>query len=458
MTQYDVIIAGAGFAGLVAARAAAESGAHTLVLEAAERPGGSAAISAGAIWAPETTEKLTAYVPDGDAALQRAFCENFEEALSWLSRTGLPLSGYDTVGGVGRGRAMDIGAAGDRHEFMALMAQQVHEAGATILYGTPLVSAAHTHTGAGIEVQFGGAPRKAHTRALIVATGGFQSNPELRDRYIGQGAGETLVVRSAPRMDGVGLTAALSLGADVSRNMDCFYGHTMPDVEVAPAEMQPLTPYFARQCVFLNRDGLRFIDESAGLLEELNPQLGWRQPGGVYWLVFDARIYREHGINQRVTASVPTQDRLARWREIGAPIIETPTLEALVQELSAREGVDAAAAVHSLGAYNASCESGDFSPGRIRDRLPLAEAPFYAVRARAGITCTCGGVRIDASGRALDSDGDPVPGLYAAGVDAGGVFGRTYGGFLGWALVSGYLAGRAAVAGNGVRAMAAVEV
>lgn len=441
MTQYDVIVAGAGFAGLVAARAAAERGSRTLVLEAADGPGGSAAISAGAIWAPETTDKLSAYVPDGDAGLQRAFCEKFEEALSWLAGVGLPFSGQDTVGGVGRGRAMDIGSAGDRHEFMALMARRVEESGATILYRSPLTSA--LRIAGGIELHIGGtAPQKVTTRALVVATGGFQCNPKLRDLYIGPGAGEALVVRSAPHMNGSGLTAALALGADVSRNMDRFYGHTMPDVEVAPAEMQPLTPYFARQCVFLNRDGLRFIDESAGLLEELNPQEGWRQPGGRYWLVFDAHIYREHGINQRVTASVPTHDRLARWREIGAPVIEAPTLDQLAKRLADQEGVNAPAALRTLHDYNEACRSGQFSPPRIRDRLPLTEAPFFAVRARAGITCTSGGVRIDPRGRALDRQGIPVPGLYAAGVDAGGVFGRTYGGFLGWALVSGYLAGR----------------
>jgi predicted oxidoreductase len=68
------------------------------------------------------------------------------------------------------------------------------------------------------------------------------------------------------------------------------------------------------------------------------------------------------------------------------------------------------------------------------------------LRCVAGITATCGGIAVDDHGRVLDERRQPLPRLYAAGVDAGGVYGKTYGGFLAWALVSGRRAGRSAAA------------
>jgi predicted oxidoreductase len=76
----------------------------------------------------------------------------------------------------------------------------------------------------------------------------------------------------------------------------------------------------------------------------------------------------------------------------------------------------------------------------------VEKAPLYAVRCVPGITCTTGGVCVDGRGRVLDRENRPIPGLFAAGVDAGGVFGRHYAGFLGWALVSGRLCGSSAAA------------
>jgi 3-oxosteroid 1-dehydrogenase len=78
---WDLVIAGAGFSGLVAGIVAAEAGMRTLILETAAAPGGSAAISAGIIWAP-APDALARYVPDGDPALQRAYCDTFLERLA----------------------------------------------------------------------------------------------------------------------------------------------------------------------------------------------------------------------------------------------------------------------------------------------------------------------------------------------------------------------------------------
>lgn len=440
--EWDIVIAGAGFSGLVAANIVADGGLKALVLEAGSGPGGCAGISAGIVWAPLSSEELAAYVPDGDAALQVAYCKYFDEAVSWLRSCGLPISDSEALGSLGKGVVMQVGRSGDRGQFMWLMASRAEAYGATIQYRSPLMGASARADGYCVAIG-GSHPATVQCRALLFATGGFQGNRELLDRFVGAGAGDSLFLRSLPECTGAGLTAALSLGAATSRNMHNLYGHTMPDAAVSADDMQPLTAYLAFHSVILNREGIRFVDETEGHLEETTLESGWRQPGGFYFLIFDSKAYREHGVDTGISSALPKIDRMRRWREIGASVLQGDSLEALLAELDRHEHVNPERALKTLASFNEACLNGTtqaLDPPRTRNPSALLEPPFFAVRARGGVTATCGGIRVDASGHVLGDSQDALPGLYAAGVDAGGVFGRTYGGLLGWSLVSGYLA------------------
>ena len=148
------------------------------------------------------------------------------------------------------------------------------------------------------------------------------------------------------------------------------------------------------------------------------------------------------GIDNGTSARLPPFDWLARARAHGAPIHEASTLRSIVDALEA-DGVDRAV-THEIEAFNAACRGHrPFAVARATNHTALETAPFYALRCKPAITATCGGIAVDAQLRVLDAAGRPLPNLYAAGVDAGGVFGRTYGGFLSWALVSGRRAGAA---------------
>jgi predicted oxidoreductase len=113
----------------------------------------------------------------------------------------------------------------------------------------------------------------------------------------------------------------------------------------------------------------------------------------------------------------------------------------------AAQGV-AAAVGDEIRRYNDACRAGTTSDLAVPKRgnaLAIEGSPLYALRCVAGITATCGGLAIDPQGRVLDDAKRPLPGLYAAGVDAGGVFGKTYGGFLSWSAISGRIAGEQAM-------------
>jgi succinate dehydrogenase/fumarate reductase flavoprotein subunit len=100
--------------------------------------------------------------------------------------------------------------------------------------------------------------------------------------------------------------------------------------------------------------------------------------------------------------------------------------------------------------FNAAVRAGaTTAPGRLLDRRPLDEPPFYVLEAAPAITFTFGGLLIDTEARVRsDTDGaGPVPGLLAAGADAGGLYRRAYAGGLAPALVFGLAAARTALAG-----------
>jgi succinate dehydrogenase/fumarate reductase flavoprotein subunit len=336
---------------------------------------------------------------------------------------------------------MGLGAPGNRAPFLNALADRARAAGAEIACDAPVAALARSGDGFVVEA----AGRRVAARAVVIATGGFQANRDLLARYMGDAAARQLRIRSRPEQTGDGLALALANGAAGSRNMDAFYGHTMVDCAIAPDMFQRFTPYFARAALLINRDGRRFVDESETFLEEGNPQAACRERGGVFYVVFDRRMYEVDAERAR-RYPTPPEDWLALAERHEAPLWRADTVEGLIAML-ADEGVPAVALSSEIAAYNDASRAGRagaLSPPRRDFASPLERRPFVAARCVAGITATAGGIAVDDRLRVLDGAGRPLAGLFAAGVDAGGVYGRHYGGFLGWSLVSGRRAGAAA--------------
>jgi succinate dehydrogenase/fumarate reductase flavoprotein subunit len=435
----DVAIIGGGLAGLVAALSAARQGRRVALFEASARPGGNARIAAGVFIASDDLAALRAYVPDGDPALQALFVEGYPEAMAFLEREGLPLGALERAPGARVLRAMGVGQPGRRDAFVDALIERVRAAGVQIIESCPVRSIEPVAGGYCIGLKSADEVRAAH---VVIATGGFAASPDLLAAFMGPGAVH-LRRRSLDGAAGDGLRLARSLGAALRGDMAAYYGHTMADCPLGVDQWQPLTPYFARLGILVDRRGRRFTDESASFLEESNPQAATRAGIDRYWMIVDERIRTgdavEVGIAQRA-------DWLQAARSAGVPLVVADSLEALAAQLAA-DGVDADALVAEIARFNAAVRAGvgaTLVPPRQAAATPLERAPFYAMRAVAGITATCGGIAVDAECRVIASNGLPLAGLYAAGVDAGGVFGRTYAGFLSWCAVSGRRAGLSA--------------
>lgn len=439
----DVVVCGAGMAGLCAAVSAASAGARVLVVEKGPAPGGSMRMSGGTVWTAPSMAVMERYVPAGDRARQRALVEGIEPGLEWLRSLGV-----DT--GTPFGSDRQVGVELDVNALTERMAGRLEESGGSIAVSTALESLERDDGGRVSAVHVRDADGRAsrvEAGAVILATGGFQGNHELLARYISRYA-DSLLRRANPWSTGDGFLAAQAIGARTSPSLSTFYGHTMPAPPADPPadRWTKVTQYATQDMILVNVHGERFMDESLSLADERAPAEIVVQPDGRAFVVLDERIYADRPLDGRSRAAAkPNFDNAVA---AGGPAVTASTLEELADGMAAW-GVSRRGLLATLTEFTEAVESGRGSELRVpRTGSPfgLVEAPFRALAVRAGITFTLGGIDVDADLRVLDRAGRPIAGLWAAGADAGGTYRSGYMGGLVLGLVQGRAAGAAAAA------------
>ncbi len=429
-------------AGLSAGAWAAQHGARVTLVEKAAQVGGTAAL-AGFVWTAGSYEALREAIPDGDPELARRLVEGIGPALDWIGSLGVTLGPEVSILRYGRGRQVDMASYLRTGEAMIRKAP----GGRVLLGATPerlLTSGGGRVSGAEVALAEGGVERIA-ADAVLLATGGFQNDPVLTSLLIHPNS-YLILRRSNPVSAGGGLRLGLAVGAAFGKDRAGFYGHLVsyPTTAWEPSLFVALTLYHSEHGVLLNRAGRRFIDET--LSDHLSAQAVLEQPDGRALLVTDERVRRDHILGSYVEGIEPV-DKLALVRKYGGRIAVAEDLEELAY-LPEEWGYDGQAVLSTVLAFNetAAARPVDLDPPRAHDSAPLSEPPYYVVEAQPAITFTLGGLLIDAEARVLDTQGSPIPGLYAAGGDSGGVFAaRGYAGGLALGLVFGLQAARSVV-------------
>ncbi len=462
-----IIVCGGGLAGLVAGITALQAGVPVTLFEKAPEPGGNAAISGGVIWALNEYERIRADIPDGDPVLQWLVYENVDAALGWLESQGAKLSAYEERRELGR-RERRMAPT----QAIAALVARFEQLGGVLRTGCALESLI-TEGGAvcGARIVNGEVTHDEPAGAVIIATGGFQGNPELLARYVVRDP-DQLYLRGNPWSTGDGLLAAMQVGASASGGLDTFYGHALaaPPARFSKLEFRDYTQWYGQQSVAVNLRGERFADESDGSSEHaLNQRLA-RQPQGRGFYIVDQDQYESPAVRGK---ELLTRVIIERARAANAPLVVAGSLEELCRGL-AMHGVPPARLLQTLTEYQRLTGSGaadELVPPRKANRIGLSRPPFYAVGVRASITFTMGGLRIDECARVLRRAGSSSPladlpperltatlqsgvlaigpdyrqsairGLYAAGTDAGNICHFGYMGGLGPALVTGRTAG-----------------
>ncbi|MBX3054393.1 MAG: FAD-dependent oxidoreductase [Caldilineaceae bacterium] len=444
MQPTKIVVAGAGMAGLVAAVQAQERGADVVLLEKGPQPGGSLALSGGTLWCPRTVEDLRRLVPRGHGELGRILVEDFPAGVQWLRDRGTNLALLEGL----PDRKVYIMEPGPG-AFIGQMVERFQSGGGTLLVDTAATALLSNDAGqvSGISVRTGDGPlQNIACDRVILATGGFQANPEMMARYFGRWS-DRLILRSNPHSTGDGWQMAQLLHAGPSQAMGSFYGHLLPapPAQVPTHDFIAYTQYHSAQGVLVNSQGERFTDESLG--DETNAQVVARQPQALAFLIFDDFVYRTFAVRAE-GGGARASDTFFESKELGAPAGTAPNLEELAEAMQ-MWGLHAPTLLATLRSYNQAVAQGSgarLAAPRRQNANPVLTPPFYALGVTPGVTFTLGGLSINHNAQVLDRSGHAIPGLYAAGADAGGIHNEQYAGGLCLGLVFGRRAGQHAAA------------
>jgi succinate dehydrogenase/fumarate reductase flavoprotein subunit len=442
----DLLVVGGGMAGLTAAAAAATRGARVMVVEKGDHVGGSA-VHAGFAWTAPSVEVLREQNPGGDPDLGAALVTGFPGGVEWIRSLGVDCRPPVTILRFGRGHQFDTG-----HYLARCERRVVERDGAVLTRAQP--TSLHVTGGAvtGADVRLpDGSVRRVAARWTLLATGGYQADPDLRADLIHPNARD-LALRGNPWSSGDGLRLGRSAGAAFGAEGAGFYGHLVPaGVPLSdPSLFVDLALYYSEHALLFNLAGERFVDETAG--DHLTTIALVAQPEARGLLVADAAAHR-NWITQSYVEGAVARDTFALASRRGARCAIAGSLDEF-DEMPPEWGYPGARIRAAIEELNAALErGGDVSPDRRHDRTPLREGPFYVVEAAPAITFTFGGLLVDADARVRSQvrsqdggtvDGGTVPGLLAAGADAGGLYDGAYAGGLAAALVFGLAAARTA--------------
>jgi succinate dehydrogenase/fumarate reductase flavoprotein subunit len=423
--QTDLLILGAGMAGLTAGAYAASHGADVMVAERGPDIGGNAAHAMGKVWTARTLESLRDEDPGGDDDLHRALFETYPELLEWIRGTGVWVS--DPVDVLhGRGFLIDILG------YLGKCRTIIESSGGWVVPDAE-TTRLEVEDGcvAGAWLRSGDDPDEQLIRApvTLLATGGFQANLDLRRKLMGAHS-DGLLLRASPYSRGDGLRLGLAAGGELTGKTTAYYGHLIsePATTFGPGEFLRLSMKFSPHCLMLNLDGRRFTDESKA--DHYNAQAAGEQREGRALLVFDDAVY---SANKEVIAEAV---------DAGAHAASAKSVSDLFAQ-AAEWGYDPAGAERTVLGYNeALARGGPDDVPRSSRRSPLdVDGPLHAIEVRSGVTFTNAGLKADADGQVRRGDGF-VPGLLVAGADLGGIYAGGYSGGLALAGVFGYRAAR----------------
>jgi tricarballylate dehydrogenase len=483
MEKFDVIVVGAGNAAFCAALAAQEKGSRVLVLERApeDENGGNSRFTAGAFRVayrgvedlvelmPDLTEEeigrtdFGSYTEDAffddmfrvtryrtDSTLCELLVKRSFDTLKWLRTKGVrfqPIYGRQAFKIDGKFKfwgGLTVEAWGGGPGLVDSQTDIAKRNGIEIRYGARVTGLVYDgNKVSGVTVKQDAKLYDVSAGAVVLACGGFESDPEMRARYLGPGW-ELARVRGTRFNSGEGIKMALDIGAAAYGNWSgChavgwdFNAPEFGDLAVGDGFQKHSYPFG----IMVNANGERFVDEGADFRNYTYAKYGrviLEQPGNFAWQIFD----------DKVAHLLRDEYRLKQVTKVTAQ-----TIEELAGKL---EGVDAAAFVDEIARYNAAINDGvPFNPnvkdGRKTTGLKvnksnwanlIDKAPFHAYQVGCGITFTFGGLRINADAQVVDIDLNPIEGLYAAGELVGGLFYFNYPG--GTGLMAGAVLGRIA--------------
>jgi tricarballylate dehydrogenase len=459
---YDVIVVGGGNAALCAALSAKETANRVLLLERApeDESGGNSRFTAGLLrivyngaddlaqlidLSKEERERtdfgtytadqflddmarVTEYRCDPDLT-EILVKQSFPTAL-WMRKKGVRFTAawgrqaFKIEGKFKFWGGLTLEAIGGGPGLVDSLTQIAKKNGVEIWYQARAVSLVADDAGVhGVDVKHRGKTVHVKSKAVVLAAGGFQANTEMRTRYLGP-LWELAKVRGTRFNTGDAIRMALDVGAQPIGNWSGCHAvaweRNAPefgDLAVGDQFQKHSYPWG----IYLNAEGKRFVDEGADFRNYTYAKYGrviLNQPQQFAWQIFDAKV----------KGQLRDEYRIKQVTKVVAN-----TLEELTSKL---DDVNAEQALKEITAYNAAVRQDiPFNPnikdGRCTTGLTVNKSnwantldtpPYEAYAVTCGITFSFGGLRINPSAQVINTDGEAIPGLYAAGELVGGIF------------------------------------
>ena len=467
--EVDVVVVGAGGAGMTAAITAHDAGKTVLLLESQAMVGGNSVRSTGGMNAAKTEwqdanefdqaagveatlkkvpnypdneeiqalakiveEQWAAYqaAPEGyfdstelfrldtmigggamnDPSLVKTLAENSEAAIAWLGELDpqVILHNVAAFGGASvkrihrpvdaDGKVLSVGAY-----VVPLLKENVDARGIEVLLNTTATAIVRDADGVCGVVAVGpnGENVNVSAKAVVITTGGFGANNDMIASIRPELDG--FITTNAPGIQGQGIEMAMAVGADT---VDLEQIQLHPTVHVEGPNAVLITEGLRGDgAILVNQEGQRFFDEVS--TRDKVSAAEFEQTGGYAWLIVDSRMS---------DASNVIQGYISKGYAVSGE-----TYEELAEAIGAPADVFAA----TMADWNAKVEAKeDADFGRVSFANPLDQAPFYAIKVQPGIHHTMGGIKIDSAAQVIDTEGNVIAGLFAAGEVTGGVHGN----------------------------------
>lgn len=484
--KVDVVVAGAGGAGLAAAHAASKNGLSVLLLEKLPQIGGNTKISSG-FFAVDTEEqraldlKLSTkeaidelqrhnhYLSNG--ALLKNIIEHAKETLEEIKSLGMEIklnrnentTQFAHLGNPYRGGSYHMYM--NKNESYGRIQESLEKQGVQVEFGVTMKSLIQDESGRVIglrAVTENGQEVHVHAKASIITTGGFGGDKRrvaqvmrtINLRTLGvPSMGEGLT--SMEQVGGVNIDGAALIHA--AQMAESVVSQETKGKQLAGFNDSPLTQLLLSPLLWVDPQGARFTNEDAvyDTVEWSNAGYG---VGGKYYYVMDRATLEDYskGTDLLISKSGPgASDAKGDFVALANEAVSQGIAfkGATLEELAENAGMDLETFVDTVSEYNqmvAKKEDTSFSKSEASLKYSIEDGPYYAFIAQVVYLGTVGGVRVDKDLRVLDAYNKVIPGLYTGGANAGGYYApRNYPAYeglaSGFSWTSGYLAGLAAV-------------
>jgi len=451
-TTFDVVVAGCGVAGLSSAVAAAQAGARVAILERSTREerGGQSRYTEAYLRMKSLTEvtddfethlaengsgsvdpeliedavsshrsSISRALSLADPSVIERFAGAAGDTIAWLQGMGVRFDFLPTQFLTrSQPRLLPVGGGQALVDALAARAEAL---GVTFFYETAAQNLALDAKGTVCGLQAAGA-NNSHIRlqgTVVLACGGFEGNAEMMTRYLGpRSVYLRPVCKGGYYNRGEGIRMALDIGAASSGEFGSYHAEPVDPRSGVSEPSIFIFPYG----ILVNDQGVRFTDEAPGSVDahyEPVTRRIYEQKGGMAWTILDAQHLQ-----------------IPNYR-LGIRTDKPPFTADSIAALAGKIGVPAQILQNTVEQYNAACPAGAWRPLEV-DGLatisltppksnwarPLNEGPFFAYPIISANVFTFGGLKIDEQARVVNSQGDAIPGLYAAGETVGLYYGN----------------------------------